>query len=169
MTIDTPRSGPPSGGATPQGGGQSAADAAGRLARDGREAIRHEASAVTERFKEEAAERGEVLKDNAGESLHVFADAIRAASEELSARQPGAVADMVGQAAGGLEELSRSLHNRSAAEMLDSVREFGRRNPSAFIAGSVLAGFALVRLAAPASAATGPGAPGRRAGGGGEP
>ena len=90
----------------------------------------------------------EGMKEEATAGLTAFSDALRAASSELSGKQLGFAGDMVQQAAGGLESLVRAVEDQSPREMLDSLRSFGRQNPIGFIAGSVLAGFALGRLAA---------------------
>ncbi len=101
----------------------------------------------------------EAVRDEATEGLIAFSDALKAASAELSGKRLGFAGDVVQQAAGGLETLARSFEGRSPAEMLDAVRSFGRQNPVGFIAGSVLAGFALGRVAAVAAPASGQGSP----------
>jgi hypothetical protein len=53
---------------------------------------------------------------------------------------------VVKQAADGLENLSRSISEKRPEEMLDAVRDFGRRNPTAFVAGAVLVGLAVGRF-----------------------
>lgn len=100
----------------------------------------------------------EAVRDEAAEGLIAFSDALKAASAELSGKRLGFAGDMVEQAAGGLEALARSFEGRSPGEMLETVRSFGRQNPVGFIAGSVLAGFALGRVAA-AAAPAGSGTP----------
>jgi hypothetical protein len=121
--------------------------AAGRAYEKGREAVREQASTFARAAQDEAHARSEALKGQAADGLHSFADAIRKARSELDEKNMGPVSGLVGQAADGLESLSRSLQNTSAAEMLDGVRDFGRRNPLSFIAASVLAGIALGRFA----------------------
>ena len=121
--------------------------AAGRVFEEGRETIREQASAVAHDVQEEVRERGETLKGQAADGLKTFADAVRSARDELDSKQMGPISGLVGQAAEGLESLSRNLQNASAAEMVESVRDFGRRNPVSFIAASVLAGVALGRFA----------------------
>ncbi|MGN6548638.1 MAG: hypothetical protein ACTHJ3_01905 [Pararhizobium sp.] len=121
--------------------------AASDAARHGAESLREEAVHAASRMKEEAAARGEHMRDQASEGVGRFAEALREASDELSEKQPGLVADLLGQAAGGLEAFSRSFESKSSGEMIDGIRSFGRHNPMAFIAGSVLAGFAVGRLA----------------------
>jgi F0F1-type ATP synthase membrane subunit b/b' len=95
----------------------------------------------------EAEAQGDRLKDETSGELDAFASAIRAASDKLSEKQPGMVADLMDQAAGGLQGISEALQRKSSGEIVDAVRDFGRRNPMAFIAGSVLTGFALGRFA----------------------
>lgn len=97
--------------------------------------------------RDEVSRRGDEFKDETAEGLHSFAEAIRSAGDELQRKQPGMVADLVREAAGGLEALSKNLSRRSVSDMIDGVRNFGRQNPTAFIAGSILAGFALGRFA----------------------
>jgi ClpP class serine protease len=121
--------------------------AAGRAFEKGREAIREQASSLAQGAQEEAYARSEALRGQAADGLHTFADAVRKARSELDEKNMGPVSGLVGQAADGLESLSRSLQNTSASEMLDGVRDFGRRNPVSFIAASVLAGIALGRFA----------------------
>ena len=103
-------------------------------------------------LKDQAADRlgaeAESMKEEATAGLTAFSDALKAASSELSGKQLGFAGDMVQQAAGGLESFVRAVEGRSPGEMLDGLRSFGRQNPVGFIAGSVLAGFALGRLAA---------------------
>jgi hypothetical protein len=125
--------------------------AAGRVFEDGRDAIREQASAMAHDVQEEVRERGETLKGQAADGLKTFADAVRSARDELDSKEMGPISGLVGQAAEGLESLSRTLQNASAADMVDSVRDFGRRNPVSFIAASVLAGVALGRFAGASS------------------
>lgn len=121
--------------------------AAGREFDKGRDAVMDEASRLARSAQDEAYAQGEALKGQAADGLHTFADAVRSARDELEKKNMGPVSGLVGQAAEGLEGLSRSLQDTSATEMLDSVREFGRRNPVSFIAASVLAGIAIGRFA----------------------
>lgn len=121
-------------------------DSAARLASEGANKAKAEASNIAQGARDEAYARGEQLKGQAAESLHTFADAVKKARDELD-KDGSPVSGFVGQAADGLESLSRSLQNKSAPEMLDSVREFGRRHPVTFVAATVLAGLALGRFA----------------------
>lgn len=121
--------------------------AASKGARETRDKVKEAGAALTERARDEADAQGAKLKDRTAAELDNFAEAIRAASDRLSEKQPGAIADLVRQASRGLEGMSRTLKGRSTSELLDNIRDFGRHNPTAFIAGSVLAGFAVGRFA----------------------
>ncbi len=123
------------------------AEAMHDAARDGLKAVKEGASSLGSQALDEARQRSEQLKDEAATGLHDFADAIRKAAEDLSKKQPGIASDLIGQAASGLEGLSRSLQNRSTGQMIDDIRSFGRSYPGAFIAGSILAGIAIGRFA----------------------
>lgn len=120
---------------------------------DASDAVRQEAKQVGAQAQEMAGEQAEKVKEAAASHLDVFADALRAASDELGKNQSGPAADMVSSAASGLEGLTRSLHGQSTGEMIDTVRRFGRENPVGFLAGSVLAGLALGRFASVATTA----------------
>jgi hypothetical protein len=76
-----------------------------------------------------------------------FASAIRKAGDDLAQNDQSVAGKMVKQAADGLESFSRSLSDKRPEELLNAVRDFGRENPAAFIAGSVLLGIAIGRLA----------------------
>lgn len=121
--------------------------AAGREFQKAREAIGEQASSMAHEAQEEIRERGGALKDQAADGLKTFADAVRSARDELDKKDMGPISGLVGQAAEGLESLSRNLQGASAGEMVDKVRDFGRRNPVSFIAASVLAGIAIGRFA----------------------
>jgi hypothetical protein len=117
---------------------------------DARDAVVTEAQVLGDLATTRLETEAEGVKDQAAAGLEAFSDALKAASKQLSGKQLGFAGDMVQQAAGGLETLARSLEGSSPREMLDSIRAFGRQNPVGFIAGSVLAGVALGRVAAAA-------------------
>lgn len=127
--------------------GQEGQALSGTVARAG-ETVGAGAQALGEQASERIGAEVEGAAKEAVAGLSAFSDALKAASSELSGKQLGFAGDVVQQAAGGLETLARSLEDRSPAEMLDGIRAFGRQNPVGFIAGSILAGFALGRVAA---------------------
>lgn len=110
------------------------------------DAIKSEAQTFAQTAQERL--RGEAQKQTATatKTLGDFAGAIRRAGDELSQNDHSPAARLVGQAADGLERLSLSLADKQPEELLDAVRDFGRRHPMAFIAGGVLVGVALGRF-----------------------
>ncbi|PZQ57319.1 MAG: hypothetical protein DI570_19880 [Phenylobacterium zucineum] len=84
--------------------------------------------------------------EKATRTLGDFANAIRKAGDELSSADQSPASRLVQQAADGLETFSRSLEGKDPGQLLNDVRDFGRRHPVAFIGGAVLAGLALGRF-----------------------
>lgn len=122
--------------------GGSAKEAASKAA----QTVKQEAATFAAEAKDKAAEQIEQHKETATRTLGDFADAIRRAGEELSTKDQSMASRLVQQAADGLEGFSRSVSDKRPEELLDAVRDFGRRNPTAFVAGSVLVGLALGRF-----------------------
>jgi len=83
----------------------------------------------------------------ATKTLGDFANAVRRAGDELAQNDQSPASRLVGQAADGLESLSRNLAGKEPGELLNAVRDFGRKNPTAFIGGAVLVGLAIGRFA----------------------
>jgi hypothetical protein len=103
--------------------------------------------AVGDQAREGATAYTESQKRQVSESIDQFAKAIERAGDELQQRDQSLAGQLVRDAAGSLSELSRSIGGSSTSAIVDSVRDFGRRNPAAFIGGAVLAGLALGRFA----------------------
>lgn len=121
----------------------AAADVASDLRRAAGEGLEKAWSGATA-HAQSYAESG---KTAASDGLDRFAHAIRTASDDLGRSNQTMGAQLLGEAATGLEELSRSLSRSNVGELVTSLRDFGRRNPAAFIGASVLAGLAIGRFA----------------------
>lgn len=126
---------------------------AGRLAKT----VKEDATRLAETAKDEILHRAETVKEDvrakvedgksaAAHSLETFATAVRRAGDELQGQDQTTTARLVSEAANGLEGFSRLLNEKSIDGVVDSVRSFAKANPTAFIAGSVLAGIALGRF-----------------------
>ena len=139
---------PPLGSETARQDGSAGKGRVGSAVSDMASAATKEGKALGEKAKEAAADQATRVKDATTSHLDSFADALRAAGDELRSKESGPAAEMVSHAASGLESMSRSIQGRSTGDIVSSVRRFGRENPMAFFAGSVLAGLALGRLAA---------------------
>ncbi|MET0339342.1 MAG: hypothetical protein ABW063_16425 [Caulobacter sp.] len=106
-----------------------------------------ETRAFAQSAKEKAARAAQSGQAEVATAMEDFAAAMRKAGDELDHRDQTLAARMLGQAVEGLEQFARTLTDKQPEEMVHAVREFGRANPTAFIASSVLAGFALGRFA----------------------
>lgn len=155
MNTNNPASGrPASPSSSPSGDVDAAKDrlrsekgSASAATSQAAEAVTKEAEALGKEARHFAEGQADKVKEATATHMDVFADALNAARDELRKNHSGPAAEMVTHAASGLESLSRSLHGKSTGELMDSVRQFGRDNPIGFLAGSLLAGFALSRFA----------------------
>ena len=118
-----------------------AKEEAARLSSEAARQAKAQARSLGEEAKERAARYAEGGKEVVTEHLDSFAQAIRKAGEELSERDQTMAAQVVRQAARGLESLSRSVGGTTFEDVIDSVRRFGRSHPAAFVGGAVLAGW----------------------------
>src|SRR4051812_1871070 len=133
--------------ASPLGNQKPAGDTSAKdMALAAVDTVKQEAASFAEVSKDKLLDKVEEKKQVATATLGDFANAIRTAGEELSRSDQSMAARLVKQAADGLEELSRSVTDKGPGEMVEAVRSFGRNNPTAFIAGSVLVGLALGRF-----------------------
>lgn len=127
----------------PKNEGHAATEAAGDVWNEAKKA----GADAAQEARRRAEAQGERLKEGVGDELNAFAEAVKSASDTLAERRPGVTADIFGQAATGLHDIAEALQRRSTGDIVSAIRDFGRRNPTAFIAGSVLAGVALGRFA----------------------
>lgn len=116
------------------------------MANKATQTVKQEAASFAAEAKDKALEKVGAQTETAGQTLGDFANAVRKAGDELSQADQSMAGRVVRQAADGLEGLARSISGRRPEELLDAVRDFGRRNPTAFLAGSVLTGLALGRF-----------------------
>jgi len=115
-------------------------------------ALSETATKIGSQVTEGAVEGVRNAQAKASESMHSFAEAIRKAGDELKENDQGPVAQVLAQAAGSLDEMSRALGQKGIGEIVNDVRSFGRQHPGAFILGSALLGVALGRFAQTAAA-----------------
>ncbi|WP_420392832.1 hypothetical protein [Acuticoccus sp.] len=109
--------------------------------------IRSGARQAAEEAQRTASAYADQGKTAAASALTDFASAVRRASDELGQRDQGLAARLVSQAASSLEDAASSVSGASLDDVMGSVQGFARRNPTAFVVGSVLAGIALGRFA----------------------
>lgn len=102
--------------------------------------------------KEIASQAGEKLMDTAEQQKRAgadfmtgVADAVRRAASEFEEPAPQA-AHYIRAAADQMNAVSDALRRRDIGQMLSDVQSFARRQPSAFLGASFLAGFAVTRF-----------------------
>lgn len=97
--------------------------------------------------RQKAEEQADETISVAASSLEDFTAAIRKASDELGERDQSMAANLLRQAATGLEDASAAIQGKSLSEITHSLTHFARRQPAAFLIGAALAGVALGRFA----------------------
>jgi hypothetical protein len=130
----------------PRSSGSGSGDSPKEMAANAAQAVKQEAASFAADARDKAVDKVEQHKQTATQTLGDFANAIRKAGDELAQSDQSAATRVVRQAADGLESLARSVSDKRPEELLDAARDFGRRNPAALVAGSVLAGIALGRF-----------------------
>ena len=97
--------------------------------------------------KDKVSDTFEQSRQAVGHTLVDFAEVIRKAGDDLAERDQSLAGRLVKQAADGLEGLANAASTQRPEALLTAARAFGRANPMAFVAGSVLLGVALGRFA----------------------
>ncbi len=134
-----------------------ASDWAAGHARRAAEGVRDQARAAVDDLKQQARDlAGDAKararaaagrqKDAVAEQVYGFASALKSAADDLNQREQRFGAGCFEQVADGLEQVSEALRRRDLAEVVESVEDFARRQPVAFIGGTVAAGLALGRF-----------------------
>jgi hypothetical protein len=98
-----------------------------------------------QRLKEDGRRTLEQRKRSAAERVDGIAQAIERSGAQFSETEP-TLADLASRLAGTVGNLATRLREGSMDELLDETRSLARRNPGLFIAGGVVAGFALARF-----------------------
>lgn len=111
-----------------------------------RQRVQGEAASFASSAREKAVDAIEERQHKVTGAIGDFAGAIRRASDDLNEHNQGMAAQLLTRGADSLEGLSHTLDGKSPGEMLNAVRDFGRRHPLAFIGGAVLAGLAVGRF-----------------------
>jgi hypothetical protein len=141
----------------------SVGDQAGRLARDAKQqamglakdisdTVGEQASHLADTARNAASAAGDKLrsvaedqKDAGAARISSFASAIRQAADAFDQQLPEA-GDYIRLAAERVDDASEALRRRDIRDLVDGVQDFARRQPTAFLGLTVLAGFAAVRF-----------------------
>jgi uncharacterized protein YukE len=123
------------------------ADSARQELRHAGAAIRSEAQGIASTLRNKAMDGVESGKSALADSLDDFTAAIRKASDELNERDQQSAANLVREAALGLEHVTQAMKDRSVQDLAGSISSFARERPTMFFIGAALAGIALGRFA----------------------
>ncbi len=104
------------------------------------------ASEAADKIKSRTRDAAEQQKEAGAEHISGVADAMKAAADDLEGKVPLA-AEYVDDLAGQLGSVASALRQRNIDDMVGNVADFARKQPTAFFAGAVAAGFALSRFA----------------------
>lgn len=111
------------------------------------EKIKKDAADATQDVKQQAREQVDVHKDNVADKTRSVAAAVERVAQEFRHEDQQSLAQYAGELAGEMKNFADNLRGRSVDELLRDTQEFARRNPAAFLLGSVAVGFALTRFA----------------------
>ena len=84
-------------------------------------------------------------KDAGADYLGTIADAVHRAASELNDDVPQA-ARYVHQAANRLQSVAETVRNRNVGDLVGEVQQFAKQQPALFFGGTLLLGFAAIRL-----------------------
>jgi hypothetical protein len=136
----------------PAGQSSNRSDQAPPLSDVAAETVRVVAEVVSSQAKNLASNVADELAGSAkagvtkgAEAMLGFSRAIEAAAAELQTRSPQ-IAERVRGAANQVQSLSDNIRNRSVAQLFSAAQDLAHKQPAAFIAGAVVAGFALSRF-----------------------
>jgi hypothetical protein len=103
------------------------------------------ANGFAQRLKEDGRQTLEQRKRSAADRVDEIAQAIERTSAQFSENEP-TLAELAARLAGTVGNLATRLREGSIDDLVGDTRAFARRNPALFIAGGMLAGFALARF-----------------------
>lgn len=103
------------------------------------------ANKAADSIKDRARDIAEQQKAAGADQISGVAEAMKAAAGDLRQKIPLA-SEYLDDVAGRLGQAATGLRERSVDEMLGNVTDFARKQPAAFFAGAVAAGFALSRF-----------------------
>jgi len=108
--------------------------------------VKQEAASFASAVQANVQDKVDEQRKTASKAIGDFAAAIQHAGEELAGNDQTMAGHVIKGAADRLGDLARTLSERRPDELLDTLRDFGRRNPAALAACGVVAGLAVGRL-----------------------
>jgi hypothetical protein len=108
--------------------------------------VQQQASELMSTAREQAVGQVASQKAQLASTLGVLAGALQQAGQQVREQEDGPVADYVDAAAGQIAHLSTMLEEQDFAQLLQTVKQVGQRQPGLFLAGAIALGFAGVRF-----------------------
>jgi hypothetical protein len=102
-------------------------------------------SGFAQRLKEDGRQTLEERKRSAADRVEGIAQALERTGAQFSENEP-TLAELANRLSGTVGNLATRLREGSIDDLVDDTRAFARRNPGLFIAGGLVAGFALARF-----------------------
>ena len=122
------------------------------VAEDVTRQVKEQASNLSENAKDAVSGASGKLRSAAEDQKNAGADfvtgiaaAVRRAAGEFDTQIPQA-GEYIRRAADQIDNTSDAIRQRDLSELLDGVQDFARRQPTAFLGATVLAGFAAMRF-----------------------
>lgn len=113
--------------------------------RDDARRVKEKAGEAAREVTQRGKQRLETRKSAAADQVEQLASAVDTAAGELR-DQDNTLAHYAGELASGMDRFAENLRTRSIDELAGDVQALARRNPTAFLLGSVALGVALSRF-----------------------
>ncbi len=118
------------------------------------EKLAREAEHLGDRATRTAQDVADRQKAAGAERVEHVAEALRSSAENLEGSEKQ-LAELVGSAAGQLENLAHSLREKDFSALMTEMEDFGRRQPAVFMGAAVALGFGIARFAKAGSRSSG--------------
>ena len=108
--------------------------------------IRSDAVEVMDKAKTAGREQLESGKQTTASQAEKIADVIEHASSQLKENNLQTLANYASEIGTTIKNFSEGLHKRSVDDLVVDIREIARRNPTAFLLGSIVIGVGISRF-----------------------
>lgn len=130
--------------------GRDAESGGGAQGTDTVEQIQHQAGRLVDAAKAEATgqltEQVSTQKARVASGLGILAGSLHEASRQAHEHDGGAIAQYFDTAATQVDQFAGALESQDVGQIIESVEQFGRRQPGLFMAAAFALGFAGARL-----------------------
>lgn len=109
---------------------------------DGQQSVRRTAANVAAKGKNFAKRQ----KNSAAEELQVVGDALCRVADEMQDNEEAALVHLAGRTGEQLRSLGQQLREKDVPALMREARDYARRSPGTFFAGTMAAGFLLTRF-----------------------